>query len=39
MSESTFTRSPEFARWIQMVGASARSRRSSLPEDKPVYRI
>ena len=39
MSEKTFTRSPEFTRWLEIVGATGTDRRSSLPKDKPVYRI
>ena len=39
MTKKTFTRSKEFTRWLEIVGASGTDRRSSLPKDKPVYRI
>jgi hypothetical protein len=40
MSKSTFPRDPQLlARWIEIVGASAPARRSTLPKDRPVYRI
>jgi hypothetical protein len=39
MSKSTFTRNPELARWLEIVGATGQSRRCTLPENQPVYRI
>lgn len=39
MSKTTFTRNPELARWMEIVGATVEARRCTLPEDQPVYRI
>jgi hypothetical protein len=39
MSKTTFTRNPELARWMEVVGASVEARRSTLPAGQPVYRI
>jgi hypothetical protein len=39
MPKTTVTRSPELARWLEIVGATTPARRSTLPENQPVYRI
>ncbi len=39
MTTTTTTGNPELVRWLEIVGASGEGRRSTLPENQPVYRI
>ncbi len=39
MSKPTFPRNDQFDRWLDIIGASVKARRSTLPKDTPVYRI